>query len=205
MGLKERRAREREARRLHILAAARELLLKKGIQSTSIAQIAQTAELGGGTIYSYYQSKEEIYYALQEEGLAILHRDIRATADQNTGADEKLYQTGLAYLRFSREHKDYFDIINYFLASPTVLLGNELKDRIDHQGSRILTLIEEFIQLGVMAGTFKSVEPKKYAILFWGALHGLAQFRKLEQTVLAGENHEAVFTYAVARLVDGLK
>ncbi len=69
MGLKERRSREKEARRNQILDAARALLFEKGLHATSINQIAKQAELGVGTIYFYYRSKEEIFADLQEEGL----------------------------------------------------------------------------------------------------------------------------------------
>lgn len=205
MGLKERREREKEARKRQILAAARQLLFKKGIQSTSINQIARTAELGVGTIYFYYQSKEEIFYSLQEEGLDILFREIDAIGRAKTKPDEKLRQTGMSYLRFSGEHKDYFDIINYFLATPSVILGSELKQQIDRKGSHILDLIAGFIRTGISDGIFRPVDSKKYAVMFWGALHGLTQFKKLEETVLEGEDHGRIFNYAVEQLINGLK
>jgi AcrR family transcriptional regulator len=205
MGLKERREREKEARRRQILAAARKLLLKNGLQSTSISQIARMAELGVGTIYFYYQSKEEIFYSLQDEGLDILFREINAIGSADTAPDEKLRKTGMAYLRFSDEQKDYFDIINYFLATPSVILGAELKAQIDHKGSRILKLIDGFIREGVSSGMFRPVDSNKVAVMFWGALHGLTQFKKLEDTVLEGENHQHLFIYAVDQLIDGLK
>ena len=205
MGLKERREREKEARKQQILAAARTLLFKKGIQSTSINQIARTAELGVGTIYFYYQSKEEIFYSLQEEGLDILFSQIDAIGQTDTSPDEKLRATGEAYLRFSSDHKNYFDIINYFLATPSVILGTELKQRIDRKGSRILKLIDRFIHEGIADGTFRSVDSKKTAVMFWGALHGLTQFKKLEDTVLEGEDHQHIFNYAVDQLIDGLR
>ena len=110
-----------------------------------------------------------------------------------------------AYLRFSSRHKDYFDIINYFLATPSVMLGDELKQRIDHKGSRILKLLDGFIRSGVADGIFRTVDSKKYAVMFWGALHGLTQFKKLENTVLEGEDHAHIFEYAVDQLIDGLK
>ncbi len=205
MGLKERREREKKARKRQILAAARKLLFKKGIQSTSINQIARTAELGVGTIYFYYQSKEEIFYSLQEEGLDIFFREIDAIGRTRTAPDHKLRETGMAYLRFSDEQKDYFDIINYFLATPSVILGSELKQQIDRKGSRILELIDGFIRAGVAGGMFRPVDSNKYAVMFWGALHGLTQFKKLEDTVLQGEAHQHIFEYAVDQLVDGLK
>jgi AcrR family transcriptional regulator len=205
MGLKERREREKEARKQQILDAARHLLFKKGIQSTSINQIARKAELGVGTIYFYYQSKEEIFYALQEEGLDLLFRQIQTIGRTPIAPDGKLRETGMAYLRFSSRHKDYFDIINYFLATPSVMLGDELKQQIDHKGSRILKLLSGFIRSGVSDGIFRSVDSKKYAVMFWGALHGLTQFKKLEDTVLEGEDHAHIFEYAVDQLIDGLK
>jgi len=83
MGLKERRAKEKEARRNQILDAARALLFEKGLQATSINQIAKQAELGVGTIYIYYRSKEEIFAELQEEGLEILFARILKTSNQD--------------------------------------------------------------------------------------------------------------------------
>lgn len=204
MGLKERRERERAARKHQILAAARQLLFKKGIQAISVNQIARRAELGVGTIYFYYQSKEEIFYALQEEGLDILSNQISAIGRTTAPPDDQLRAMGMAYLRFSDEHKDYFDIINYFLAIPTVILGNALKQRIDRKGGRILKEIARVIRKGMSAGVFRPVDPRKTAILFWGALHGLTQFKKLEQTVLEGESHAQLFAYAVDQLIDGL-
>ncbi len=205
MGLKERREREKAARKGQILAAARSLLFKKGIQATSINQIARTAELGVGTIYFYYQSKEEIFYSLQEEGLDILYREIDAIRRSDSAPDEKLCDTGRAYLRFSNEHKNYFDIINYFLATPSVILGAELKQRIDRKGSRILKLIDGFVQMGIDDGRFRQVDARKTAILFWGALHGLTQFKKLEETVLEGNDHRQMYLYAVDQLIEGLR
>jgi AcrR family transcriptional regulator len=74
MGLKERKQRERSERKKQILSAARKLLLQKGLNGTSINQIAKAAELGVGTIYFYFQNKEDVFTALQEEGLKILQR-----------------------------------------------------------------------------------------------------------------------------------
>ena len=76
MGVKERKALERKMRRNQILDAARALLLSVGINNISISKISKRAELGVGTIYFYYKNKEEIFAALQEEGLAMLYTTI---------------------------------------------------------------------------------------------------------------------------------
>ena len=205
MGIKERRIRERAERKKQIMNAARMLLLEKGLPQISIHQIAETAELGVGTIYFYYKSKEEIFASLQAEGLKILYEKISDITDTDSGSDEKLRQTGIAYLQFSQDHRNYFDIINYFLASPRIFFEPEVKVQIDRQGSLILEVISEIIEEGRRQQVFRDVDPANYAVLFWGALHGLVQFKKLKQTVLMGQSHQKLFEYAVDQLIQGLR
>ena len=77
VGLKERRSREKELRKKQILDAARALLLKKGISSTSMNKIARDAELSVGTLYIYFKNKEDLYAELQEEGLNLLYDKVK--------------------------------------------------------------------------------------------------------------------------------
>ncbi len=205
MGLKERRQRERKQRRDQIIDAARSLLFEKGLHATSINQIAKRAELGVGTIYFYYKSKEEIFSALQEEGLELLFSRIFKISNMNLAADEKLREIGLEYMRFSKENRDYYDIINYFLASPGIIFVPNLKRKVDRHGSRIIGLIVETINAGTRAGLFQSINPRRDAITFWGTLHGLIQFRKLKDTVLAGDSHKNILNHAVDHFINGLR
>ena len=205
MGLKERREREKEARRNQILDAARRLLFEKGLHATSINQIAKQAELGVGTIYFYYKSKEEIFADLQEEGLEILFARILKTSNRDLPPDEKLRQIGLQYIRFSEENRNYYDIINYFLASPQIFFAPNLKSKVDRHGTQIIGLIIETIDAGIRAGLFHSRNPRRDAITFWGTLHGLIQFKKLRDTVLEGDSHADLINHAVTHFIDGLR
>ncbi len=114
MGSIERRQREKEQRREQILNTARELLFKKGIDATSMNQIARNAELSVGTLYLYFKNKESLFAALQEEGLTLLCDKIKEESEKGFTPQEKLEKVALAYMDFSEEHRKYFDIINYF-------------------------------------------------------------------------------------------
>jgi len=204
MGLKERRERERDERRRQILVAARALLSKQGLGGASIHQIAKRAELGVGTIYFYYRSKEELFAALQQEGLEVLQTRVKAAGDRGKSPADRLKKIALAYFRFSEENKDYFDIINYFLASPEEVFTPELKDLVDRQGGRILQEVEAVIREGIAEGAFRKVNARRVSIMLWGTLHGLIQFKKMKDTVLQGEDHAAVYKDAVEHLVQSL-
>src|SRR3954468_4128407 len=68
MGIKERHERDREAVRRSILDAARELFVSEGFQNVSIRKIAERIEYSPAAIYGYFPSKDDIFFALAEEG-----------------------------------------------------------------------------------------------------------------------------------------
>jgi AcrR family transcriptional regulator len=53
-------------KRDQILTATRDLVFEQGLQDISMAQIAQRAEVGMGTIYNYFASKEELLFSLYD-------------------------------------------------------------------------------------------------------------------------------------------
>ena len=152
MGSKERREREREQRKSHILDTARELLLEKGLNATSINQIAKRSELSIGAIYFYFKDKEEIYAALQLEGLDLLGQTIRKAVKKGSSPEEKIRLIATAYFQFSEKHKNYFDIINYFLTSPGTIFPPDLKNEIDAHGNASIFLLAQTISEGIDKG-----------------------------------------------------
>src|SRR5229473_317816 len=72
MGIKERHERDREAVSRSILDAARELFVKEGYQNVSIRKIAERIEYSPAAIYSYFPSKDDIFFALADEGFRLL-------------------------------------------------------------------------------------------------------------------------------------
>ncbi len=205
MGTQERKALEKQLRRSQILDAARMLLFSSGIDSVSISGISGKAELGVGTIYFYFKNKEEIFAALQEEGLALLYANIRQLMETEPSPEKQLAGIAEAYYQFSEENKDYFDIINYFLSSPTVFFEPGLKHQIDMSGHKILKIIRNTITAGIETGVFKEAQPGRFSIMFWGTLHGLLHFKKLEHTVLENENHRDLYRYSVNKLIDAIR
>ncbi len=65
------RVQQRKARtRAGLLAAARQLFAAHGLEHTTIAQIAEHADIAIGSFYNYFRTKEELLDALLEEELA---------------------------------------------------------------------------------------------------------------------------------------
>lgn len=201
MGAKERREREKEQRRQQILDSARKLLFEKGLHGATVNQLAKNAELSVGLIYFYFKSKEEIYAALQEEGLDLLCTMIRDAASGSPGSSKKLKNISRAYYRFAHEYKSYFDILNYFLTAPERIFPENLKSRIDMHGDLILSVIDEVAEEGTKKGELSIENPREFSIMLWSQIHGYLQLNKLQDTVLKGRDFEKLFDTTVDRLI----
>lgn len=204
MGLKERREREKQARRESILSAARELLHEKGINGASMNQIAKRAELGVATLYSYFKNKEDLFLVLQKEGLDLLKDHIAESLSGISDPVDKLRQIAHSYQTFSLDRKNYYYIINYFISIPEILFESGMKGKIDHQAETALSIAGQVIQEGIDAKKFRKLNTKRTGFMFWALVHGLTQYKKLETTILKDDNYGEVFSYAIDEFVNSL-
>ncbi len=110
MGIRERQDRERQAVRQAILEAARDLFITEGYRNVSIRKIAERIEYSPAAIYSYFPSKDDIFFALAEEGFRRLDLKIR---DLVAGDDplEDVRRCWWAYYEFSKEHREFFELM----------------------------------------------------------------------------------------------
>jgi len=75
------REEKKQKTRKAIIAAAIHLFGKKGFEKTSIAELAREAGIGKGTIYSYFQTKNEIFYAFCEYQLEFIRDELVGKTD----------------------------------------------------------------------------------------------------------------------------
>ena len=112
MGIKERHGREREAIRRAILDAARDLFVRDGYDNVSIRKIAERIEYSPAAIYGYFPSKDDIFFALAEEGFRLLHGDgATDTAFDDQPPLERIRSTFYRLYDFSRHHPQYFALM----------------------------------------------------------------------------------------------
>ena len=114
MGIKERQERDREAVRRAILDAARELFVTEGFQHVSIRKIAERIEYSPAAIYSYFPSKDDIFFSLAEEGFRLLGSPADAAAQDHLKRLAPLDRLRAVFWRlyeFSRQHPQYFALM----------------------------------------------------------------------------------------------
>ena len=108
MGIKERQERDREAVRRAILDAARELFVAEGYQNVSIRKVAERIEYSPAAIYGYFASKDDLFFALAEEGFRLLSAPAGFSQNEQLDPIQRIRSIFWRFYEFSREHPQYF-------------------------------------------------------------------------------------------------
>jgi AcrR family transcriptional regulator len=103
--------RRKEKTRQELLAAAKKVLAEKGYHNTKIADIAATADIGVGTFYLYYPTKDALFLELVEETARSLKEEIDQARAQVEGLVEKVRAGQHAFFRFAQDNRELFKII----------------------------------------------------------------------------------------------
>ena len=96
-----------------ILEAARRVFWKTGFQRATMPRIAAEARVAAGTLYLYFPGKEALYAELLIEGYDHLQAALESAVGGRVSASRRAERLIDAFLRFAREHSQYFDIIFY--------------------------------------------------------------------------------------------
>src|ERR1700675_2358187 len=78
--------RRKHARPEEITAAALELFVERGYAGTRLDDVAARAGISKGTLYLYFENKEELFKAVVREGLVSPIAEIRGIVDQFEGS-----------------------------------------------------------------------------------------------------------------------
>ncbi|MEA4849605.1 MAG: TetR/AcrR family transcriptional regulator [Clostridiaceae bacterium] len=108
---------KREANKIQkketFIRAAEKLFVEKGFENTSIEEIVSCAGLTKRTLYQYFQSKEDLYYAVALKGARQLSEALIDAMQRGENTREKIRLANLAHLNFYKENQNLFRILNY--------------------------------------------------------------------------------------------
>lgn len=151
------------------IEVARQLFARKGVENTTMNDIASASSKGRRTIYTYFKSKTEIFNAVIETETEKILARIRLSLSAPIPPDEKL--------------RDYvsarFDAMKEIVGRNGSLRAGFFRDvRKVERAQRVISakevaLLSEILQEGVESGVFNIPDIKKQAIIIIHALQGL--------------------------------
>ncbi|MCL5408758.1 MAG: TetR/AcrR family transcriptional regulator [Candidatus Omnitrophica bacterium] len=152
-----------------ILKEAAKIFSKKGYWKTDVDSIAQKLQLGKGTIYRYFTSKEDIFISLIDRILDQLIDTLKKEIRKNDDFFKKIDSWVYIYLEFFEKNYIYFNVITQ--ENPglkTKIFGNFWKKVFDKGID-----IENDFEIAKKEGIIKDISPKEGMFILIGMIHGL--------------------------------
>ncbi|MBC8177367.1 MAG: TetR/AcrR family transcriptional regulator [Deltaproteobacteria bacterium] len=171
-----------------IIEAATKVFAKKGFYQSKISEIAKEAKVADGTIYIYFENKDDILISLFEEQMKAVIDNMKAQISGIDDPAKRLERFASTHLGLIEKNQDMAEIIQVELRQS----GKFMKEYKNEKFIQYLDIIEDIISEGQKRGVFKKdVIPKVAKRAFFGALDEVSRF-----WVLSSRRHYDIRTLA---------
>jgi TetR/AcrR family fatty acid metabolism transcriptional regulator len=158
---------------LRIIKAATKIFAKKGFFKAKVADIAKEAQVADGTIYLYFENKDDILISLFEEQMQLVLENMRRELSKEHDAVKKIERFAVTHLKLIESNKNVAEIIQVELRQSTKFMKEYKNERF----MEYLNLIADIIEEGQEEGIFnRSIIPNIAKRAFFGALDEMSRF-----------------------------
>ena len=147
---------EQSDKRSVILKAACELFEHYGFSKTSLEDIAKAAHIGKGTIYYYFNSKEDIFVDIVQDFMEDFLRIMKTRIDEEPTFEGKFtvyFRTPITLL------KENMTMLSEALRSMSVMNQSKIEEFKVFNKKRIAALLSEIIEFGTKEGILSELVP----------------------------------------------
>ncbi len=156
-----------------IIEAATKVFAKYGFYQSKISQIAKEAGVADGTIYIYFENKDDILISLFEEQMKAVLDNMANQVAKTDHPAEKFEIFAATHLGLIEMNKDMAEIIQVELRQS----GKFMKEYKNERFQQYLDIIEDIITDGQKRGLFREdVIPAVAKRAFFGALDEVSRF-----------------------------
>lgn len=155
--------------RQKLLEVARELFAHKGLEATTMNDIAAASGRGRRTLYTYFRNKEEIYYAVIEEELERLSEKMDEVASMDVEPEEKIFTLIYTHLSIIRDTVARNGTLRAEFFR-NIWMVEKVRKAFDVEEHRIL---QKVLQEGVDKGRFRIENVRLMADIVYYSVKGL--------------------------------
>jgi AcrR family transcriptional regulator len=145
----------KEEKRSNIACSCMEILLQYGIKNLTISQIAKTAGVGKGTIYEYFDNKEDIVFEIITMFIVAHEQKLQEITDQNISTKDKLFH--FFYMIHEDENsKKQLNIYREFLA---ISMTNGTQEMVDFNikcRGKFTDILGQIVKEGITKGEIRT-------------------------------------------------
>jgi TetR/AcrR family fatty acid metabolism transcriptional regulator len=153
-----------------ILDAALRTFGRRGYPDTKVAEIASEAGVAEGTLYNYFQSKEELLLALFDEKWGGIIDEIKKKISRLDDPNDKLKAVFSLVVRMFKKNRHLAELFMVDVKQSSIFLTNYTINRI----VEFLNIIEEILEEGKRKGIYrKDLDARVAKMVIFGAAQGI--------------------------------
>ncbi len=164
-----RREGEKESLRRTILDAAGALFLEHGYEGLSMRQIAERIGYSATTIYRYYEDKDDLLFAIVQEGFTRFGRQLSKAARASADPRGRLAALGHAYIAFGLKNPVYYRLM--FMQRFDLMFESRAEESAPMIDS--FEVLRETVEQAMGAGLLRPGDPVTTSSVIWATVHGI--------------------------------
>jgi TetR/AcrR family transcriptional repressor of multidrug resistance operon len=143
-----------------------DLIKDHGFHGAPMSQLARNAGVAAGTIYHYFESKEQLICELDQYNRARISRVIEGVLNTDGSYEERFYRLWNELYRFYVKHPNVLIFFEQFINSP-YNSGRYLDNKSGP--------LYQFFQRGIREGVFQSTNAEILMVLVFGSINATAK------------------------------
>jgi len=168
-----------EFRTSGILEAARKVFAEKGFHEAKVDDIAEVAGVAKGTVYLYYQSKRDLYFAALKFGIAEMYSLLLEELKRVSAPEEKLKVLISTKLAYFDENRDFFKIYYSELGNIPTTHPSGIDEEFKALYQEQARLVEAILREGIRKKVIRNLRTEQTAFAISDIIRGVVTHRIL--------------------------
>jgi len=162
-----------------IIQAGLKLFANESYQAVTMDRVAEAAGVAKGTLYLYFQSKEDLYLGILTDGMESMARNYQASVDARDDVKVRLRRAITLSIEFYDQRRDLLRLM--MTEEPRMPEArNRLREEWRDRGVRFFnSLIEE----GIQSGAFRRVDARLATFAILGSIRSVMLFHGAQRPV----------------------
>ena len=139
-------------KRRDIALSCNDLLLEKGIKKLTIAEVAKTAGVSKGSIYDYFENKEDIVFEIIRSHIAGYQEELNEKINPNDTTREKVFLLFDFILNDNEEFEKHQNIYKEYMSIDIAGECSNMCEFDNECGVFFKAILEKFIVDGITKG-----------------------------------------------------
>jgi uroporphyrinogen-III synthase len=190
-------------KRKRIMESAAQLFSKMNYHEVMVDEVAKLASIAKGTVYNYFESKEELYFSIMRQRMEKLIASLKENNAAEMSSVDSLHSFVIHLYMFMMKYQDFFLIYQ----KESLNGEHQLCSELNKLESDFRNMLSEIITTGKEEKFFRNIDEDFAVDLILGSIFG-AVSRGIEKKLTGDklvEEREKIFDFIFQALFSGME